>query len=1029
MLGKPAYEELEQRIRELEKAEFERQRKEKALREQLLHQTTLMDAILDGIAIIDQTHRVRQANSRFAQMLGHTPEEVLGLHTWDWEANMTEAEIRAYFKELSETQTTFETRHRRKDGAIYDAEVTACGVKLGGESMVLTITRDITQRKQVEEALREKEEHYRAFFEQGEDGVIVLDPETARIIEFNDQACRQLGYSRQEFARLRVFDIEAKETAFETKSRIQKVLSEGYDDFETLHRTKQGENRQVHVTAKVINTAGRPIYHCIWRDVTDRRKAEAALQESERFLQQVFDAIQDGISILDTELNVVKTNGWMEQMYETQGVLVGRKCFDVYQQRTSPCPWCPSIKTIETGRGHTEIVPYPSADKPTGWIELSAFPIKDERGRVVRVIEYVKDITARKKAELDSLRVAKEWQATFDSSNDAIWVLDREQIVVRSNKAAERYFHLPFAQMVGKHCWEIVHATNGPIPECPLLRTRKSLRREKMELAVGDRWFEITVDPILTESGQYDGAVHMVSDITNQKQMIASLQKSEEKFRTLVEQSPLGISLIGRDGRYKYLNPQFQNIFGYTIEDVPTGTAWFRQAFPDEQFRREVINVWKGDLQESGVGRSRPRVYSVFCKNGSRKNIQFRPVTLENLDQFVIYEDTTEKSMLEQQLQQAQKMEAIGTLAGGIAHDFNNILGAILGRAEMLLLDMTSDDTSKGDLQEIYKAALRSADLTRQLLAFARKQPVSPKVINLNETVEASLKMLRRLIGENIDLIWQPDTDLRLLKIDPVQVDQILTNLCVNARDAISKVGKIAIKTKNVLLDRLYCASHSDVLPGDYVMLSVSDDGCGMSRETLDNIFDPFFTTKGVGAGTGLGLSTVYGIVKQNSGHINVTSEKGMGTTFKVFLPQVAEAATGKDEVSSKSYPRGTETVLLVEDDELILKLSQSMLKKHGYTVLPARKPSEALDVIDQYHGDVHLLLTDVVMPEMNGKELKENIIKRRPDMKVLFMSGYTADVIMHEGVLDNDVIFLQKPFSVEALINMVRNVLDAAKS
>ena len=524
-------------------------------------------------------------------------------------------------------------------------------------------------------------------------------------------------------------------------------------------------------------------------------------------MKQIFDAIQDGISVLDADLNVINTNRWMEQMYTSRKPLVGRKCFQVYQERTTPCPWCPTLKTIETGNVHTEIVPYPSVDKPTGWIELSAFPIKDKNGNVVNVIEYVKDITDRKQAELDSVRVAQEWQTTFDSANDAIWILDKNQIVRRSNMAAEYYFQCSREQMVGKHCWEIVHGTQGPIPECPLLRTHKSLQREKMELKVGKRWFEITVDPILNASGRYDGAVHIVSDITDQKQTMMALQESEEKFRTLVEQSPLGISLIGKDGRYQYINPRFQEMFGYTIEDIPTGTVWFEKAFPDKSDRMKAINTWIEDFQQTGIGQSRPRVYWVHCKDGSRKEIQFKPVALDNLSQFVICEDITEKAVMERQLQQAQKMEAVGTLAGGIAHDFNNMLGAILGRAEMILMEMKPADPRRSDLQEIHRAASRSADLTRQLLTFARKQTISPKVLELNDTVETSLKMLRRLIGEDIDLVWQPDTNLWPAKIDPAQVDQILTNLCVNARDAISGTGNLTIETKNVFLDPVYCAN------------------------------------------------------------------------------------------------------------------------------------------------------------------------------------------------------------------------------
>jgi len=520
--------------------------------------------------------------------------------------------------------------------------------------------------------------------------------------------------------------------------------------------------------------------------------------------------------------------------------------------------------------------------------------------------------------------------------------------------------------------------------------------------------------------------IQIAVDISERKQIEDALGESEEKFRTLVEQSPLGISLIAKDGRYKYTNPRFQEMFGYTIEDIPTGQAWFEKAFPDKDYRTKALNTWLEDLKQTGIGQSKSRVFWVHCKDGSRKEIQFRLVLLDNFDRVIIYEDITEKTIMERQLQQAQKMEAVGTLAGGIAHDFNNMLGAILGRAEMILMEMKPEDPQRSDLEEIHRAATRSADLTRQLLAFARKQTISPKVLELNDAVEASLKMLRRLIGEDIDLVWQPDTNLWLVKIDLSQVDQILTNLCVNARDAISGTGKVTIETKNVVLDQVCYTPHTGFKPGRYVMLAVSDDGCGMAKETLDNAFEPFFTTKKVGQGTGLGLATVYGIVKQNNGFINVYSEPGMGTVIKIYLPQIQKTIEEKEKPFATEIAKGTESVLVVEDEASVLSLIKTVLERYGYTVLAARTPSQALEMVECHQGSIHILLTDVVMPEMNGKELKERIEQLKPNLKVMFMSGYTTDIIMHRGILEKDTHFLQKPFSVDSLVNKVRHVLDA---
>lgn len=388
--------------------------------------------------------------------------------------------------------------------------------------------------------------------------------------------------------------------------------------------------------------------------------------------------------------------------------------------------------------------------------------------------------------------------------------------------------------------------------------------------------------------------------------------------------------------------------------------------------------------------------------------------------------DTTEQKKLEDQLRQAQKMEAVGRLAGGVAHDYNNMLSVILGYTQLALAKMKPSDPLHDDLTQVLNAAKRSTDITRQLLAFARKQVVVPRVLDLNTTVEGMLKMLRRLIGEDIDLAWLPAAGLGSVNMDPSQIDQLLANLCVNARDAIADVGKVTIETANVTFDEAYCAEHAGFHPGKFVLLAVSDDGCGMDKETIDKIFEPFFTTKEVGRGTGLGLSTVYGIVKQNGGFINVYSEPGKGTTFKIYLSRHAGKAEMIETEGAVKIPASLgETLLLVEDEDSILKLGQKILDELGYAVLTAGTPKEAIHLAQAHTGEIQLLITDVVMPEMNGRELAEQIHALRPKIKTLFMSGYTADVIAHHGVLEAGVHFLQKPFSRSDLGSKVREALD----
>jgi signal transduction histidine kinase len=386
----------------------------------------------------------------------------------------------------------------------------------------------------------------------------------------------------------------------------------------------------------------------------------------------------------------------------------------------------------------------------------------------------------------------------------------------------------------------------------------------------------------------------------------------------------------------------------------------------------------------------------------------------------------TEKARLSEELKQAQKMDSVGRLAGGVAHDFNNMLGVIIGHTEIAIESIERTHPVQANLEEISKAANRSADLTKQLLAFAHKQTIAPRVMDLNETVAGMLKMLQRLIGENIDLKWRPGEELWPVRVDPSQIDQILANLCVNARDAISGVGNLTIETGN----RVFYpdTAIAGVLPGEYVLLAVSDDGHGISKEILPKIFEPFFTTKDIGKGTGLGLATVYGIVKQNHGFIEVKSEQGLGTTFQILFPRhLGKIDRARSKAPAKGIHRGRETILLVEDEPVLLELTSQMVEMQGYTVLAAHSPNEALRLSEVHPGPIHLLMTDVVMPEMNGKDLACKLVALHPQLRCLFISGYTSDVIAHHGVLDEGVHFLQKPYTVQVLSRKVREVLDHA--
>lgn len=561
--------------------------------------------------------------------------------------------------------------------------------------------------------------------------------------------------------------------------------------------------------------------------------------------------------------------------------------------------------------------------------------------------------------------------------------------------------------------------------------------RQMKEIAA-DRGFDRKIK--VSSSDEIGALAASFNEMTaNLQKAYSELQKSEERFRVLVEKAPEAILVYDVDaGRLCDANKNAELLFGCSREELllhgPRRFYAINQ--PDGLPIDESFQINNG---QALAGQEVVFERLVCSGDKKEKHCEVRLVNLPSADRRLLrasYVDITpriraeeEKEKLQAQLIMAQKMESVGRLAGGVAHDFNNMLGVILGYADLALDVIDPKQPLYANLQEIKKAAERSADLTRQLLAFARKQTAVPRALDLNETVEGMLKMLRRLIGEDIDLVWLPGKDLWPINIDPSQIDQILANLCINARDAIGGGGKITIETRCVVIDEAYCSDHRGFVPGQYVLLAVSDNGCGMDPETLLHLFEPFFTTKTMGKGTGLGLATIYGIVKQNKGFVNVYSEPGMGATFKIYLPR----HTGRvDQVlqidSAKAAAFGHETILLVEDETAILSMTTRMLKQLGYTVLGAAQPSEAIRMAEQYSAEINLLISDVILQEMNGRDLAKHLLSVYPNLRCMFISGYTADVIAHHGVLNKGVHFLEKPFSLKALADKVREVLDAPR-
>ncbi|TWI64612.1 PAS domain S-box-containing protein [Desulfobotulus alkaliphilus] len=653
-------------------------------------------------------------------------------------------------------------------------------------------------------------------------------------------------------------------------------------------------------------------------------------------------------------------------------------------------------------------------------VSLTGQIVRDKNKNFLQTHCIFQDITQHRLAE-DALREKSLFlHNIIDCISDLVSVTDMEGNFIFIGSTHRILGYEPDF-LIGKNAIELVHPDDHQKMATAFkdfLANREDGRMVEYRFRRADGeyiWLETIGKFILDDAGNPKNILFSSRDFTARKKTEEEIAKRELTLNKIFDVLPIGLWFADKNGKLLRGNPAGIKIWGaeptvpieeygvFKARRLPSG----EEIAPDDWALAHTI--------KKGVT-IKDELLEIDAFDGQKKIILNYTAPVINdrgemLGAVIVNNDITEQKRAEEQreklqaqLNQAQKMESIGRLAGGVAHDFNNMLGVILGHAELALMRADAKQNLYADLIEIEKAAKRSADITKQLLAFARKEIIYPKKLDLNDTVEKMLTMLRRLIGENIDLIWKSSSHLLSVKMDPSQIDQILANLCINARDAISGVGKITIETGKHTFDEEYCKVHAGFIPGDFVMLVVSDNGCGMDKETQKNLFEPFFTTKEVGKGTGLGLATVYGIIKQNNGFINVYSEPGQGSTFRIYLPRLLEPdCVHTEEIRKKTATGGTETILLVEDEPMILDMTRNMLEMMGYKVLASTLPSEAIKTVKNFTGTIHLLISDVVMPEMNGAELSRQIKDIYPGIQLLFMSGYTANIITHQGVLDSN--------------------------
>jgi len=892
--------------------------------------------------------------------------------------------------------------------------------------------------------LEKTKNYYRAFFDNSLYGTVILDPETLRPVEFNDQVCKQLGYTRDEFARLSLPDLEAKEKPEEVRAHIQKIFKDGSDDFETLQRTKQGEIINVQVTAQVFNVEDQQFYHCIWRDITQKKRTEETIRKSEKHYRLLTENATDTIWMMSLDGNflyhspsVEKLRGYtpseanqitLEQTLTPESMSFVRCIFHDENNKPLEKRWADRTVELEIYR----------KDGTTIWVEASVRAVMDENGNVIGLQGSTRNIDERKQAEISLQRSEQKWRNILVNNPQISISLDSDAKIIFANKHFQKLTGWKEEEILGQDWIDMF------IPEAMREEIRSVFDRIMSQKDALD--FLTYENEILTKSGELrhigwsnvvtkdaNGKILDVTclgvDLTERIHAEQALKEAKEKFQVLVEQSPLGLSLIDQNGYYRYLNPRFVEMFGYTIEQIHSGSDWFNRAFPDEKYRNMVIKSWITDKQNHGVGESRPRIYIVTCHDGSKKTINFKPVTLRSGDQLVIYEDISEKTKLEDQLRQAQKMESIGTLAGGIAHDFNNILTPLLGYGEMLKVDLPEASPLQKYVDEIFRATLRAKDLVKQILTFSRQSGHEMMPVRLQQILKEVLNLCRSSIPSDIEIDWNIQDDCGLAMVDAIQIHQIAMNLITNAYHAVESAGgKIAVELKKVEIESGEVIS-SLLKPGRYALLSVSDTGCGIDPEIVDNIFEPYFTTKEKGKGTGLGLSLVYGIIREHAGDIKVHSELGKGTTFNVYLPLIEEAVEMFKPNPIEMDMKGNERILLVDDEEVIVRLVKQQLERLGYHVTPFIASPDALEALKTDPEAFDLVISDMSMPHMTGDQLAKELIDIRADIPVIMCTGFSERINRKKAAAIGIKGFLMKPVVNSKIAEMVRNVLDASKN
>jgi PAS domain S-box-containing protein len=1008
----------------------------------------VFDQAAVGVALVEsRTGRFLEINDHFCAFLGYSAAEVCDrtfqqiTHPDDLQLDLDKMALLLAGKVRD---FAIEKRYIRKDGSIVWVLLTVSPLWQPGQEPYehVAIAQDITEKKVVVAALNSQQRLFKEIAANYPNSFISIIEKDLTVGFSSGQEFAKQNLNPEDFIGLTL-----KQVFGEHAPTVKGFYLKTFEGEEAEFELYINNQHQLYRTVPLLDQEGEiDRILVVVENITERKEAEEEQRANEERFHQLFNTIGTCVAVYEPindgeDFAFVDINPAGEkESHVKKEEIVGRNLTEVF----------PGVREMELfdvfqrvhRTGKTEHLPIRQYkdDRITEWVENTVYRLPN--GQIVAVYED----TSREHLALEALKESeKKYRLLTENSTDIIWTgsldgrLDFVSPFVReiSGYTPEEMVQLtPDQYMTPESESRVLELLAGelakPIDERKN-RVSVEVRQIRKDGSVYDA--EITAAWRFDEEGNPVGIQGTTRDISERKLAEQALAQSEAFTRLVLDNLPVGIAVnsVDPEVEFEYMNDKFSAIYRTTRQALANPDAFWEAVYKDPDFREIIQNRVTEDVLSGDVDRMHWEEVPLTRKGRETTYISARNIPLpeQNMSISTVWDVTErvraekERSALEDQLRQSQKMESIGRLAGGVAHDFNNMLTAISGFSDLVYDSLKDDDPLKEDVAAIQKAASSAAALTAQLLAFSRKQIISPKVLDLNKELEHSGKMLRRIIGEDIDLVFSPGEDLFEVKFDPSQIEQILINLAANARDAMPDGGSLTIATKNQTHRDEICSFCGKPLNGDYAEIAVSDTGGGMDESILEKIFEPFFTTKARGKGTGLGLSTVHGIVLQNNGHIHVETQKGVGTKFCILLPKSTVKAPQDHEVPKSGNLFGTETILLVEDMEIVRKLAVRSLKAYGYSVIESEGGSDAIAKFEEKKGKVDLLVTDVVMPQMSGKELFDLLEKRKPDLTVLFMSGYTDDAIAHHGVLEEGVDFIQKPFRPQELAEKVREVLD----